>query len=376
MKANKTGMFSVEISRLEPEAPAPFPLYVFLKRNDRMVPLRLKGDPIGIAAYEELKEQGHAELWVPKSHEEIVRSYLELLQHQVPAPSAAEQAPSSSAEPQAATSEEIARAKGESIEADSQGIDSKTVAQSIKSALKEPRNEGKVPASISAIASVILRDLYAIDSNSREEQRLIFEKCRAFADEFLIECAQQENLFREVWAARSFQRADEHGVAVGSVSALIAAVSSDYSVMEISELISAAALHDIGLISIPKLILQKPLSERTTDEQMQFNMHVEHGVRILSESADPVPENVVRIVSEHHEKTDGTGFPKNKTNDQLLGASKNLIATNAFDDYRSGKHSGAPQCPRAALDWIMDSGIGGEKLSAQLRDVLRNPSFR
>ncbi|MFX5476966.1 HD domain-containing phosphohydrolase, partial [Acinetobacter baumannii] len=78
-------------------------------------------------------------------------------------------------------------------------------------------------------------------------------------------------------------------VAVGSVSALIAAVSSDYSVMEISELISAAALHDIGLISIPKLILQKPLSERTTDEQMQFNMHVEHGVRILSESADPVP---------------------------------------------------------------------------------------
>ncbi len=73
MKAdNKDDMLALAIDKLKAEDAAPFPLYVFLKKNDRYVPIRRPGDPIGQNKYDEFIKKHLKELYVPKSFQEAV----------------------------------------------------------------------------------------------------------------------------------------------------------------------------------------------------------------------------------------------------------------------------------------------------------------
>lgn len=72
------------------------------------------------------------------------------------------------------------------------------------------------------------------------------------------------------------------------------------------KLIAAAALHDIGKQGIPSTILSKP----TRLSEHEFNLvkeHVNLGVDLLRKI--DFDDDVIRFVSEHHEKLDGSGYP-------------------------------------------------------------------
>ena len=79
MKADKSSMFPVSLKTLKAEDGAPFPLFLFLRRNDRFIPIRLPGDAIGLQKYEAFLARQHAELWVPNSFQEVFKSYLDYL---------------------------------------------------------------------------------------------------------------------------------------------------------------------------------------------------------------------------------------------------------------------------------------------------------
>ena len=70
MKANKNEMLAFPIDRIHPDAGMPFPLFIFLPKNDRMVRLRLPGEALGRELFEDLRKLNHSELWVPKEYEE------------------------------------------------------------------------------------------------------------------------------------------------------------------------------------------------------------------------------------------------------------------------------------------------------------------
>ncbi|MEW6077965.1 MAG: PAS domain S-box protein [Thermodesulfobacteriota bacterium] len=77
----------------------------------------------------------------------------------------------------------------------------------------------------------------------------------------------------------------------------------------------AATIHDIGKISIPAGILSKP-SKLTEHEFGILQTHPEKGYEILKEIDFPWP--VARIVREHHERLNGTGYPGNLKGDGIL----------------------------------------------------------
>ena len=82
----------------------------------------------------------------------------------------------------------------------------------------------------------------------------------------------------------------------------------------IKELYNTAPLHDIGKVGIPDSILLKP--GRLTPEEFEImKNHVTFGVEALSAgefngSSLPFIRTALEIVSAHHEKYDGTGYPK------------------------------------------------------------------
>jgi diguanylate cyclase (GGDEF)-like protein/putative nucleotidyltransferase with HDIG domain len=76
---------------------------------------------------------------------------------------------------------------------------------------------------------------------------------------------------------------------------------------EIQALIAGALLHDIGKLAVPEYILNKP-GKLTESEFAKMKIHPTVGGDILKRVNFPYPvEDIVRY---HHEKWDGTGYPK------------------------------------------------------------------
>ncbi len=71
----------------------------------------------------------------------------------------------------------------------------------------------------------------------------------------------------------------------------------------------AAAMHDVGKIGIPHAILNKP-GRLTSDERAVINRHPDIGHDILSQSKRPLLRAAAIVAHQHHEKYDGTGYPR------------------------------------------------------------------
>lgn len=82
----------------------------------------------------------------------------------------------------------------------------------------------------------------------------------------------------------------------------------------IDELVTTTPLHDIGKVGIPDKILLKP--DKLTPEEFEImKKHVDFGVEALRNEAycdQDIPsfiKTAIEIVSAHHERYDGTGYP-------------------------------------------------------------------
>lgn len=89
-----------------------------------------------------------------------------------------------------------------------------------------------------------------------------------------------------------------------------------------------ALLHDIGKLDVPSKVLLKP--DPLTRAELQFyQLHTEFGVRrgrLLM-----LDDEVLRIIHEHHEHCDGSGFPR-QLHEAAIGRLSRVVAiTNHFD---------------------------------------------
>src|SRR5437764_278542 len=93
-------------------------------------------------------------------------------------------------------------------------------------------------------------------------------------------------------------------------------------------------LHDIGKIGVPDAILRKPaaLSER---EWVKMREHPRHGQKILS--GIEFLEGASRVVAQHHEKWDGSGYPLGLRAEQIDLNARIFSVADAFDAITSDR---------------------------------------
>lgn len=93
-------------------------------------------------------------------------------------------------------------------------------------------------------------------------------------------------------------------------------------------LIVGSFLHDIGKISIPDAILLKP-GALDTDETEIMHTHVGHGEAIV-DGIGWLAE-AVAVVAAHHEKWDGSGYPRRLSGDGIPLPARIFAVADAFD---------------------------------------------
>jgi PAS domain S-box-containing protein len=71
----------------------------------------------------------------------------------------------------------------------------------------------------------------------------------------------------------------------------------------------ASPMHDIGKVIVPDALLLKP-SSLTADEFEIMKKHTTYGWEIFNKSSHELLQTAALIAHEHHEKWDGTGYPR------------------------------------------------------------------
>ena len=90
----------------------------------------------------------------------------------------------------------------------------------------------------------------------------------------------------------------------------------------------AGLLHDIGKIGISEYILNKP-GRLNSEEYEEMKRHVENAVDIIRHL--PAMEYVVPAVISHHEKYDGTGYPRRLKGEDIPLLGRILCVVDSFD---------------------------------------------
>lgn len=101
-----------------------------------------------------------------------------------------------------------------------------------------------------------------------------------------------------------------------------------------------ALLHDIGKLEVPSKVLLKP-EPLTRPEQQLLQMHTDFGLRMGQKLM--LDDEVLRIIHEHHEHCDGSGYPRGLREAGIGRLSRLVAITNHFDGLCN------PLDPRQAL---------------------------
>ena len=111
----------------------------------------------------------------------------------------------------------------------------------------------------------------------------------------------------------------------------------------------AAAIHDIGKISIPADILGRP-TKLTGTEFNFIKTHAKSGYDILKDIKFPWP--IARMILEHHERMNGSGYPKGLSKDSTLLESRILAVADVVEAMTSRRPYRPPLGIDAALNEI------------------------
>lgn len=123
------------------------------------------------------------------------------------------------------------------------------------------------------------------------------------------------------------QRLKEYSLEMGRVLEL--------PINELDKLVLLSSLHDIGKIAIPNNILEKP-GKLTPEEWKTMKKHCEIGYRIVQS----IPElaHIAEEILSHHERWDGTGYPRGLKGEEIPLLARILAIVDAYDVMINGRN--------------------------------------
>ena len=122
------------------------------------------------------------------------------------------------------------------------------------------------------------------------------------------------------------------GVHIWRMAAISAALARalKWAVDEAQILELAAAMHDSGKIGIPDSVLKAP-GKFTAEQWETMKTHAEIGYQILSKSDTPVFQLAAQVAYCHHEKWDGSGYPRGLSGKDIPECARIVAIADVFD---------------------------------------------
>jgi len=160
----------------------------------------------------------------------------------------------------------------------------------------------------------------------------------------VLEAVEATTESRDPYTAGHQKRAAELAVAIGREIGL--------SLEGLEGLRFAASIHDIGKIGIPVEILTKP-GRLTETERLYIQTHVKTAFDILRNIRFPWP--IAEIIYQHHERMDGSGYPRKLSGPELLIEARILAVADVVEAMSSDRPYRPGLGIEAALKHIVEN---------------------
>ncbi|MEQ9400456.1 MAG: diguanylate cyclase [Longimicrobiales bacterium] len=189
--------------------------------------------------------------------------------------------------------------------------------------LSKPLDVAEAEARVSNLLSIRWLHQRVAEQRDALEER-VQERTSELAD------ARTEILHR---LARAAEYRDDvtgrHAERVGLMASLIAA-ELDAGARTVELIRRTAPLHDVGKIAVPDAILRKP-GRLTRSEFEIMKTHTVVGEQILGGSRQPLLCMAARIAAGHHEKWDGSGYPRGLAGAGIPFEARIVTVADVFD---------------------------------------------
>lgn len=154
-----------------------------------------------------------------------------------------------------------------------------------------------------------------------DEVRKATAKIREQEQETII-CLAKAAEYRDPETGAHIQRMSHYSSHIAKVMGL--------SVQQQDFLLEAAPMHDIGKVGIADAILLKP-GKLTPAEFELMKQHAVIGFELLNKSNSPLLKIAAEIAHTHHEKFDGTGYPRGLAGEDIPIFGRIVAVADVFD---------------------------------------------
>jgi putative nucleotidyltransferase with HDIG domain len=132
-----------------------------------------------------------------------------------------------------------------------------------------------------------------------------------------------------------------------AVLSMMVARESGFTPEQIHTIGLGALLHDIGLSKVPERLLKMRPDEYTQPERALRAMHCEYGLDFGKDLG--LPEGVQRVIHQHHELIDGSGYPQGLVGDEMTPEARIVSLVNYYERLCNPLDPAQSMTPHGAL---------------------------
>lgn len=338
--------FEIDISQIQPEREISFDIHLYFPQSAHLIIWRISGELIQKEFLEKYKSRGIGKLWVHRDDQGRFQEYLKGIAEPPPNPNpptadSAQPGPSPDVTVAPPSEPASAPAPTPALSAAANVAKEEIAKKIVEFAKSEDIPQKEKKAMVAKLARRAVSDV--ADPTHPEGQKKANAEARKMVKEVLSgtsEKSETPNALDEIWKLTENSPDYEHAANVSTYSVLFAMAFGRIDHSLLRDLALAGLLHDIGLSQVSAQVTMVPWKKRAPDLEKIYENHVQGTLDLIARFAPETSPRVLQIISQHHEKFDGTGYPKKLRGFHINDVTQLLGMADVLDSMSSGQWDG------------------------------------
>ena len=195
----------------------------------------------------------------------------------------------------------------------------------------------------------LMTSVFDAGNTSIKEGKNIVSNCNTVIKTYIME-SRPSDWYKKVLSIMTDEE-DTYGH-LSRVASFASLLSIGLQIGKPEELASAGLFHDIGMVALPLEMQNKREDEITDDQKALYQTHPEKSIQLIQARKLIIPESVKNAILQHHERWNGSGYPKGLAEARISPEASILAMADQLDNLTCRYEGKKGMSPSAAIAQI------------------------